>query len=46
VGTASQTVKPSTQQVGSGAPLPRWALWLMLPGIAAPLLVLTHGGQG
>jgi hypothetical protein len=40
VGTSSQTVEPSTQQVGSGAPLPRWALWLMLPGIAAPMLVL------
>ena len=24
-----------------GPPLPRWALWLMLPGIAAPLLVFA-----
>jgi uncharacterized protein involved in tolerance to divalent cations len=24
-----------------GPPLPRWALWLMLPGILAPLLVLV-----
>jgi hypothetical protein len=39
VETSSETAKGSTQ-AGSGAPLPRWALWLMLPGIAAPLLVL------
>jgi hypothetical protein len=40
MGTSPETAEESAQQAASGAPLPRWALWLMLPGIAAPLLVL------
>jgi hypothetical protein len=29
------------QRWSEGPPLPRWALWLMLPGIAGPALIFT-----
>jgi hypothetical protein len=31
----------SKSQEAGGLPLPRWALWLMLPGIVGPVLVLA-----
>ena len=31
----------SDATVGSSLPLPRWVLWLMLPGIVAPLVILA-----
>ena len=30
---------PDDNRWSDGPPLPRWALWLMLPGISAPLLI-------
>ncbi|MFI5307770.1 MAG: hypothetical protein ACHQ53_10480 [Polyangiales bacterium] len=30
---------PDDQRSSEGPPLPRWALWLMLPGIIAPLVI-------
>ena len=31
--------RPEDQRWSEGAPLPRWVLWLMLPGIVAPALI-------
>jgi hypothetical protein len=33
--------RPDDNRWSDGPPLPRWALWLMLPGIVAPLLIFA-----
>jgi hypothetical protein len=35
------TTRSDDNRWSDGPPLPRWALWLMLPGIVAPLLIFA-----